>query len=860
MKDFIDDQDDQPKIPQNQIIKYAKAPPKNNMLRKNDSIVSLCSNLMKLTLTDPLQKVYIYSIDILPELAKDNYTLQKKIYRTIEDKLAPHFKKMSFAGYNLFCSTKNPVDEISIDVNVDKIDYKIIFKKVGLLNFSEILTNEGIDQKKKNFVEKLIKDILLSSKDRIRFGSNRMVLNTDNNSIIHNNDGSNIYKGFFTSAQITESGLYLLVLNMNKYVSGKTMYDKIRQIKSDNRKDSQEEIRLKIEEYIEEHKTVLATYGSIRAYRIEYIDFEKNPDNTSFNLKTKDGMMKTISIYNYYMQQYKIRIKDREQPLLVAEKKFKDKKLLKNEEENKKNEDILYLVPELVFITGIENEAGSKNRRQDIISKTKTNPNIKMSEINKIHNLINSDEQKEIRRNGEIISTKSSKKLADEWGINLGENLSLEGRILRQPSLRFDNQTVNPRNGTYRAESAYDGATITRDNFMYIYNKNDRSDIRYLIGSLLKKAEQKNMKVKVSSHDVYSYGLNNTRDWDSIKSELNKIRFGDKMKMIIVFYDNYLERYYNKFKDYFTNVVKSYSQLISTRNVTNPKRANSIMLNIVDQINAKMGGINFCIDTKKIIGDKICLIMGLESKRVGKDLIDYVMTFSYNQKMSRTQTIPRTCKDNKEEISKVLNEYIDEALNGIHNLGHAPHPPDDIIIYRPGGNHIQNLKISQLEVPIFLENLNKKKGQYNSFKRTKLTYICCNLKGDLKFFEEKSNNNKDKFYSNPPSGLCIDEKIVESGKFEFYLQPQFVNQGTATPCHYEVLYQDRDEEHPENNLSIEEIENLSFQLSFYYWTWNGAVRVPGVLKLSTTAIDFYSRCLNHKLNLEGNKFSTPAFI
>ena len=99
------------------------------------------------------------------------------------------------------------------------------------------------------------------------------------------------------------------------------------------------------------------------------------------------------------------------------------------------------------------------------------------------------------------------------------------------------------------------------------------------------------MKVKVSSHDVYSYGLNNTRDWDSIKSELNKIRFGDKMKMIIVFYDNYLERYYNKFKDYFTNVVKSYSQLISTRNVTNPKRANSIMLNIVDQINAKMGGV-----------------------------------------------------------------------------------------------------------------------------------------------------------------------------------------------------------------------------------------------------------------------------
>ena len=167
------------------------------------------------------------------------------------------------------------------------------------------------------------------------------------------------------------------------------------------------------------------------------------------------------------------------------------------------------------------------------------------------------------------------------------------------------------------------------------------------------------------------------------------------------------------------------------------------------------------------------------------------------------------------------------------------------------------MKISQIEIPIFLGNINQRKEKIESFRRhnTKLIYICCNLKGDLKFFEESKNG-----YSNPPSGLCIDERIVESGKYEFYLQPQYVNQGTATPCHYEVLYQDMDEKNPENNMSIEELENLSFQLSFYYWTWNGAVRVPGVLKLSTTAIDFYSRCLNHKLNLEGNKFSTPAFI
>ena len=859
MKDYIDEQENQPNKPQTQIITYAKAPPKNNLLRKDDSIISLTSNLMKLTLKDPLQKVYIYSIEIMPELAKDNYTLQKKIYKLIEQKLSPYFNKFTFAGLNLFGSTRDPKDEIIIEENVEKTDYKITFKKVGALNFSEITTKQGMDQKKKNFIEKLIKDILLSSKDRVRFGTDRMVLSMDKDNVMKGNDGSTIYKGFFTSAQITENGLYLLVLNMNKYTSGKTMYEKIYQIMEEGRHHnrSQDEIKQKIEDYIDEHRTVLTIYGSIRAYRIESIDFEKNPMNTSFNIKTQEGM-KTVTIYNYYQQQYKQNIKHKDQPLLIAERKVKDKKLLKSEEDKNKNEDLIYLVPELVLITGIENEAGSKSRRQDIISKTKTNPNQRMNEINKIHDLMNDDTPKQFKKNGELISTKSSKQLADEWGINLGENLSLEGRVLNQPKLIFNNKRlVTPKNGLFRTESAYDGVTITRDNFMYIYNRKDRADFRSIINNLFSKAKIKDIRINVRPDELYSYGFNRAYNWEDIKHELKKINFNPKLRMVMVFLDNNLEHYYNQLKEYLTNVIKVNSQFSQTRRLTDPKRAGSIMFNIVEQINIKMGGINFYIDTSNLINDKVYLIIGLESKKVGKDSIDYVLTFAYNQRLSRTQTIPRTCKNNAEEISKTLNELLDEAIKGLHFLGHAPHPPEYIIIYRQGGNHLQNVKTSQLEIPIFLGNINQRKEKIESFRRhnTKLIYICCNLKGDLKFFEESKNG-----YSNPPSGLCIDERIVESGKYEFYLQPQYVNQGTATPCHYEVLYQDMDEKNPENNMSIEELENLSFQLSFYYWTWSGAVRVPGVLRLSTTAIDYYSRCLNHRLDLDGHKFTTPGFI
>jgi len=858
MKDYIDEQENPPNNPPTQIITYAKAPPKNNLLRKDDRIISLTSNLMKLTLKDPLQKVYIYSIEILPELAKDNFTLQKKIYKLIEQKLSPFFNKFTFAGLNLFGSTRDPKDEITIEENVEKTDYKITFKKVGALNFSEITTKQGLDQKKKNFIEKLIKDILLSSKDRVRFGTDRMVLSMDKDNIMRGNDGSTIYKGFFTSAQITEIGLFLLVLNMNKYTSGKTMYEKIYQIMEEGRHHhrNQDEIKQRIEDYIEEHRTVLTIYGSIRAYRIERIDFEKNPMNTSFNIKTQEGM-KTVTIYNYYQQQYRQTIKHKDQPLLIAERKVKDKKLLKNEEDKNKIEDLIYLVPELVLITGIENEAGSKSRRQDIISKTKTSPNQRMNEINKIHDLMNNDTPKQFKKNGELISTKSSKQLADEWGINLGENLSLEGRVLNQPKLIFNNKPVIPKNGLFRTEEAYDGVSFTRDNFMYIYNRKDRADFRSIINNLFSKARMKRIKINVRPDELYSYGFNKAYNWEDIKYELRKINFNPKLRMVMVFLDNNLEHYYNQLKEYLTNTIKVDSQFCQTRRLTDPKRAGSVMFNVVEQINIKMGGINFYIDTNNLIKDKVYLIIGLESKKVGKDSIDYVLTFAYNQRLSRTHTIPRTCKNNAEEISKTLNELLDEAIKGLQKLGHAPHPPEYIIIYRQGGNHLQNVKTSQLEIPIFLGNINQKKEKFESFRKynTKLIYICCNLKGDLKFFEESKNG-----YSNPPSGLCIDERIVESGKYEFYLQPQFVNQGTATPCHYEVLYQDIDEKNPENNMSIEELENLSFQLSFYYWTWSGAVRVPGVLRLSTTAIDYYSRCLNHKLEFEGHKFTTPGFI
>ena len=345
-----------------------------------------------------------------------------------------------------------------------------------------------------------------------------------------------------------------------------------------------------------------------------------------------------------------------------------------------------------------------------------------------------------------------------------------------------------------------------------------------------------------------------------------------QLHMVIVFLSPALERYYSQLKEYFINSCQIATQFVVSKKLQDQKRAGSIMFNIVEQINIKMGGTNFFIDFRGeniLKKNKVYLILGLECKQSKGELI-YTLTSTTNPNLNKTITSFKKCANNKEEKEKALKELFDRALNGMKLTG-VPHPPDYIIMYRQGGNYVQNKKMAENEVPIITSYLASRKSEDNSFAKydPKFIYVCCNLKGDLKFFETKSNgsesnngnvNNKNMNLSNPKSGLCVDSEITQKDKYEFYIQPQYVNQGTATPCHYQVLYEDRDKENEENNLKLEELQIISFYLSFYYWTWAGAVRVPGALKLSTAAMDFCSRHLGAKVCLPGETFMNPTFI
>ena len=841
-------------------------PQRNESLRNHDAIVDLTTNLLKLNISQNNQKICLYSVSVQPELDRNNYSLYGIIQRNIDVDLSNHFTQRCFSGYNLFASCPNPENFVQIKTKVKDVEYTVKFTKVGDMDLSAITDFEGDNQRKKSFFEKLIKDILLKNKNTIKFGDERTIVKLNEKNMFDpdpsHKSKESIFKGFYTSAQITENGLFLLVSNVNKHVMETTVYDIILRIRDENPGLSESEKRKIIEDYFASHKTVLTTYGSFRTYRIRQIDFDASPVKTSFNVKEKNGEVKTISIKDYYLSQYEVALKDPDQPLLIVERKTKQRKALPSGNQAEKDaEPVIYLVPELVYATGIEVSNDSTDRRRNIISKTKIDPNRKIEEIGKIRDMMNNNESKYYKgKDGNKYSSKSSNQISKEWGINLGENLTIQGRLLPQPKLKYGKgNIVKPNNGNFRSGNTCRGSTINQNNFAYVYDKRDKSDIRHSLKGLFDKGKMKGLGIQFDQNmdGIHGIPLNNFSSWDQIKKQLNDIeRNKGCINMVIVFLSPQLEKFYSQLKEYFINTCQIATQFVVSKKLQDPKRAGSIMFNIVEQINIKMGGTNFYIDfygENIIKKGKVYLILGLECRQVNGE-VNYFLTSTTNPNLDRMITTYKKCKNVKEEKEKAIYELMQSAIDGISK---APHPPDYIILYRQGGNYVQNKKLAEAEVPMFNKFLNDKKASDEKFKKfnPKFIYVCCNLKGDLKFFE-KGNGR----YANPKSGLCVDSSVTQKDKYEFYIQPQFVNQGTATPCHYQVLYEDRDNENDENNMKLEELQMLSFYLSFYYWTWAGAVRVPGALKLATTAMDFLSKHLGNKLCLPDQQFVNPTYI
>ena len=438
----------------------------------------------------------------MPTISDDNFPLKRVVFQKIEDLLPEEFKKNIFAGNNLYSCMANynnkDMSYFEYSATVKNENYKVKLNKVKTIDFTEINNNgEKENQEIKHIIEKLIRFIIMRDPRVIRFRDGTIVnvndlnvqsINDDNNNNNNEKSVEKIYKGYTTSVQITDNGFFMRINDVNKILSTKTAHKKIMEIRNNNKEKGILQIRDLINNYFSSHRTVLTKYGNLRAYKINAINYDKNPKNTSVNLKDINGNINSVPLINYYRNQYGIKILDETQPLIEVERTIK--------KADKSDTEIIYLIPELVFLTGLEenNVENDNTTRRKITSKTKMKPFDKIKAIQSINELINSTVNKKFKnKEGKEIVVKSAKEIKDLYGISIGNNLTIKGRIIPQPHLIFNNgqKFIIPNNGNFRSENPNKVIMFTNDNLFFVYDIKEKNDCLSIFSSLMVKCRTK---------------------------------------------------------------------------------------------------------------------------------------------------------------------------------------------------------------------------------------------------------------------------------------------------------------------------------------------------------------------------------
>ena len=102
--------------------------------------------------------------------------------------------------------------------------------------------------------------------------------------------------------------------------------------------------------------------------------------------------------------------------------------------------------------------------------------------------------------------------------------------------------------------------------------------------------------------------------------------------------------------------------------------------------------------------------------------------------------------------------------------------PDKIIVYRDGVSEGQIRYVKETEIA------NIKTVFKNLKVQPKFAFIIVNKRINSRFYARKGTD-----YGNPPAGTVIDDTVTLPERYDFFVIPQNVRQGTVNPTSYNCI-------------------------------------------------------------------------
>lgn len=582
-----------------------------------------------------------------------------------------------------------------------------------------------------------------------------------------------IWPGVVASIRMYEEKLLMCCETSHKVLRTDTAYDMLQML---YRKNGADGFRDAVNNEIV-GCSVLTRYNN-KTYRIDDILWNKTPKDT---FSKADGT--EISYEKYYEIQYNEKVIHGDQPLLVSRsKKHGGLGSLASQPD-------IHLIPEFCTMTGLTKDIrNNRTIMKELANHTRVAPEARAGNARNYLRDIKSN----VTVNAQF----------KKWNLDLGSDiLSLQGRVLPGETIFLKTKSVFGKTdwaSDCRSNQLVD--MVPLDRWAMVFYDEEKAAAETLFMEMRNQCRV--MRWTIETPTIIKLDRNDIRSYiDGVEQSLKQCP--EARIIVVVVGSNDSSRYSALKKQCCTETKAVPSQVV--RAVTLSKNLPSVCSKIMLQMNCKMGGSIWRVD----IPLKNSMVLGYDcyhdsankSKTVG------AAVSSFDKDMTRWFSSCALHEDGK-EMCKNLVSFVRDALKKYRDNNNNV-DPDNLILYRDGVGEGQIAVVYREEVPRV-----KKALAEMGASSTKLAFIIVTKRVTLRFFEEKNGK-----LINPSPGSLIDSALTRRERYDFYMVPQSVREGTVSPVSYNVICDD-------TRLSPDQMQRLSYKMCHMYFNWQGTIRVP----------------------------------
>uniref|UniRef100_A0A915LRK2 Uncharacterized protein n=1 Tax=Meloidogyne javanica TaxID=6303 RepID=A0A915LRK2_MELJA len=419
------------------------------------------------------------------------------------------------------------------------------------------------------------------------------------------------------------------------------------------------------------------------------------------------------------------------------------------------------------------------------------------------------DREKEISalvRRAEIVHDP----FAQEFGISINSNMTeVKGRVLNAPKLLYGGRTkatALPNQGVWdmRGKQFHTGIEVKTWAIACFAQQNHvkENDLRNFTSHLQKISADAGMPIQGQPcFCKYAVGV------DQVEPMFKYLKQNFPGLQLVCVVLPGKTPVYAEVKRVGDTVLGIATQCVQAKNVT--KTTPQTLSNLCLKMNVKLGGVNSILlpAVRPRIFNEPIIFLGADITHPPagdsrKPSIAGVVG-SMDAHPSRYAATVRV-QQHRHEIISELTFMVRELL--IQFYRNTRFKPTRIIVYRDGV--LQSELRSMREACMMLE-----RGYQPG-----ITFIALQKRHHTRLFAVDKKDQVGKAFNIPP-GTTVDVGITHPTEFDFYLCSHAGIQGTSRPSHYHVLWDD-------NNLSADELQQLTYQLCHTYVRCTRSVSVP----------------------------------